>query len=233
MHTHVGTIFDTVRNHAIAKPIRPRDAVDITPTVFVIDDDVSVRESLESLIRATGWQCQSFTSAEQFLAHPRGLVPCCAIVDLMLPKLSGLELQKELADVLEMPMIFVSGHADIAMTVQAMKGGAVEFLTKPLRTDLLVKAIQNAIERSRAALRLHSEIRALTGCYQSLTRRERQVMVLVAAGLLNKQVAFDLGISTPTVKAHRGQVMRKMYADSLADLVMMSIRLGLLPSAKH
>src|SRR5262249_44840997 len=219
MHAHVDTIFDAVRNHAITKPIRPCDAVDITPIVFVIDDDVSVRESLELLIRAAGWQSQSFMSAEQFLEHPRGLVPCCAIVDLMLPKISGLELQKELAAVLEIPMIFVSGHADIAMTVQAMKGGAIEFLTKPLRTDLLVKAIQNAIGRSRAALRLHSEIRALTGCYDSLTPRERQVMVLIAAGLVNKQVAFDLRISTATVKAHRSQVMRKMCADSLADLV--------------
>ena len=216
-----------------ALPIWPRDALDITPTVFVIDDDVSVRESLELLIRATGWQSQSFTSAEQFLAHPRGIVPCCAIVDLMLPKLSGLEMQKELADVLEIPMIFVSGHADIAMTVQAMKAGAVEFLTKPLRTDLLVKAVHDPIERSRAALRLQSEMRELGGAYESLTPRERQVIVLVAPGLLNKQIAFELGISEPTVKAHRGHLMHKMKADSLADLVMMSIRLGLLPTAKH
>src|SRR5262249_35914997 len=156
------------------EPIRLHDAVDVIPTVFVIDDDFSVRESLESLIRTAGWQPKSFASAEQFLAHPRGTVPCCAIVDLMRPSLSGLELQKQLAGGLEIPVIFVSGQADIAMTVQAIKAGAVEFLTKPLRTDLLVKAIHDALDRSRASLRLHSEVRALTDRYESLTPREHE-----------------------------------------------------------
>src|SRR5262249_53005368 len=174
-----------------------------------------------------------FSSAEEFLAHPRSSVPCCVVVDLTLPGLSGLELQKRLSGVLEMPLIFVSGHTDTARTVQAMKAGAVEFLTKPLREDLLVRAIHDAIGRSRTAVRLHSEMRTLTNCYESLTPREREVMTLVVSGLLNKQVGFELGISECTVKAHRGQVMRKMQAESLPDLVMMAARLGVRRGAKH
>ena len=233
MHTHVGTIVDTVRDYIVAEPLRLHDVVNVTPTVFVIDDDVSVRESLESLVRTTGWRSESFASAEQFLERPRGAVPSCAIVEMILPRLSGLELQKQLAGGPEIPMIFVSGHADIAMAVQAMRAGAVEVLTKPLRIDVLVKAVHDALERSRASLRFHSEARALTDRYESLTPREREVMALVVSGLLNKQIGFELGISEPTVKAHRGQVMRKMRAESLADLVTMAIRLRLLPAAKH
>jgi FixJ family two-component response regulator len=233
MHAHVGTVFDNARDHVIAESITLHDAVDVRPTVFVIDEDVSVRESLESLIRRTGWESESFASPEQFLAHPRPALPCCAIVDLTLPKLSGLELQKQLAGGLDLPIIFVSAHTDTAMTVQAMKAGAVEFLTKPLRADLIVKAIHDAIERSRRALRLYSEMRVLTNCYRSLTPREHEVLTLVVSGLLNKQVGFELGITEATVKAHRGQVMRKMRAESLPDLVTMATRLGVQRGAKH
>ncbi len=233
MHTQVGTALDNAQNPVVSQPIALHDAHDVRPTVFIIDGDTSIRESIELLSRATGWEPESFSSAEEFLAQPRSSVPCCVVVDLTLPGLSGLELQKRLSGVLEMPLIFVSGHTDIARTVQAMKAGAVEFLTKPLREDLLVKAIHDAIGCSRTAVRLHSEMRTLTNCYESLTPREREVMTLVVSGLLNKQVGFELGISECTVKAHRGQVMRKMQAESLPDLVMMAARLGVRPAAKH
>jgi FixJ family two-component response regulator len=226
MHAHVGTALENVRHDAIAEYLTAHDAIDVRPTVFVIDDDISVRESLESLIGTTGFECDSFAAAEEFLAHPRDTAPCCAIVDLTLRGLSGLELQARLAGAPEVPMIFVSGYADIAMTVTAMKAGAVEVLIKPLREDLLVRAIHDAIGRSRAAVRLRVEMRALTSCYESLTRRERDVMALVVSGLLNKQVGFELGITETTVKAHRGQVMRKMRAESLPHLVTMATRLG-------
>src|SRR5262245_6689247 len=206
---------------------------DVTSTVFVIDDDISVRESLELLIRTAGWEPESFASAEEFLCHPRSVVPCCVIVDLTLPGLSGLELQRELTGRPDMPIIFVTGHADVAMTVQAMKAGAFEFLTKPLRTDVLLRSVHDAIDRSRAVLQVDAEVRALANCYQSLTPREREVMACVVSGLLNKQVGFELGISEATVKAHRGQVMRKMQAGSLPHLVTMSTRLGLQSGAKH
>ena len=198
-----------------------------TPIVFVVDDDVSVRESLELMIRHAGWQPQTFASAQEFLAHPRPLVPSCLVLDVTLPGLTGLELQKQLADRADMPIIFITGYGDVPMSVQAMKAGAVEFLTKPLKDDALLDAIGGAIERSRAALRHESAMRALRDCYASLTPREREVLALVVAGLLNKQVAGELGISEITVKAHRGQVMRKMNADSLPALVTMAARLGL------
>ena len=200
---------------------------DVASTVFVVDDDVSVRESLELLIRAAGWQAETFTSAREFLARPRATVPCCLVLDVTLPGVSGLELQQQLIDRSDMPIIFITGHGDVPMSVQAMKAGAVEFLTKPFRDDVLLEAIRGAIERSRAALRQDSEMQLLRSCYASLTSREREVMALVVSGLLNKQVGGELGISEVTVKAHRGQMMRKMKADSLPALVTMASRLGL------
>ena len=204
---------------------------DDMPIVFVVDDDISVRESLELLISFAGWQPELFASAEEFLAHPRILAPSCLILDVSLPDLNGLELQKLIAsDRRGMPIIFITGHGDIPMTVQAMKAGAVEFLTKPFDDDVLLSAIQHAIERSRAALGREEEIQALRDCYASLTPREREVMALVVAGLLNKQVGSKLGISEITVKAHRGKLIQKMKADSLADLVKMAVRLRLAPA---
>jgi FixJ family two-component response regulator len=195
--------------------------------VFVVDDDVSVRESLELLIRSAGWQAETFASAQEFLSRPRATVPCCLVLDVTLPGLTGLELQQQLVDRTDMPIIFITGHGDVPMSVQAMKAGAVEFLTKPLDDNALLKAIGSAIEHSRAAVRQDAEMRALRNCYESLTPREREVMALVVTGLLNKQVGGELGISEITVKAHRGQVMRKMKAGSLPDLVTMAVRLGL------
>ncbi|HKB11824.1 MAG TPA: response regulator [Vicinamibacterales bacterium] len=195
--------------------------------VLVVDDDVSVRESLELLIKTAGWRPETFASAQEFLSRPRPTVPCCLVLDVTLPGLSGLELQKRLAERTEMPIIFITGHGDVPMTVQAMKAGAVEFLTKPFKDEVLLDAIRHAIERSRAALREESEMQVLRSNYASLTPREREVMALVVAGLLNKQVGGELGISEITVKAHRGQMMRKMKADSLPELVTMAARLGL------
>jgi len=194
--------------------------------VFVVDDDVSVRESLELLIRCEGWQPETFASAQEFLVRPQVLAPSCMILDVSLPGLNGLDLQKRIAvDRIEMPIIFITGHGDVPMTVQAMKAGAVEFLTKPFSDEVLLKAIRDALERSRAALGHEAEMRALRDSYASLTSREREVMTLVVSGLLNKQVAAELGISEITVKAHRGNMMRKMKADSLADLVTMAATL--------
>jgi FixJ family two-component response regulator len=199
-----------------------------TPIVFVVDDDVSVRESLELLIRCEGWQPETFASAQEFLARPRGLVPSCLVLDISLPGLSGLDLQKHVAvERPDMPIIFITGYGDVPMTVQAMKAGAVEFLTKPFSDDVLLSGIRQAIERSETALRHEAEMRTLQDRYASLTGREREVMALVVAGLLNKQVGSDLGISEITVKAHRGRMMQKMKANSLADLVNMAGRLGL------
>ena len=200
---------------------------DVRSVVFVVDDDVSVRESLELLIRTAGWRPETFASAQEFLSHPRPTVPSCLVLDVTLPGLSGLELQEQLAERTDMPIIFITGHGDVPMTVQAMKAGAVEFLTKPFNDAVLLDAIRTAIERSRAALRQESEIQGLRSCHASLTPRERDVMSLVISGLLNKQVGGELGISEITVKAHRGQVMRKMRADSLPALVTMAARLGL------
>ena len=189
-------------------------------------------ESLELLIRAAGWHPETFASALEFLSRPRPTVPCCLVLDVTLPGLSGLELQQQLAERTDMPIIFITGHGDVPMTVKAMKAGAVEFLTKPFTNDVLLDAIGSAIERSRTAVRQESEMRALRSSYASLTPREREVMALVVSGLLNKQVGGELGISEITVKAHRGQVMRKMKADSLPQLVTMAARLGLRPARK-
>ena len=194
--------------------------------VFVVDDDVSVRESLELLIETSGWHCETCASAREFLARPPAAVPCCLVLDVTLPGLNGLEVQKQLAHRTDMPIIFITGHGDVPTTVQAMKAGAVEFLMKPLSADVLLAAIRGAFERSRAALKVNAEVRELESRYASLTPREREVMALVVSGLLNKQVGGELGISEITVKAHRGQVMRKMKADSLPDLVTMAARLG-------
>src|SRR6202158_5335946 len=202
-----------------------------TPIVFVVDDDISVRESLEALIRDAGWQPETFASAQEFLSRPPVLAPSCLVLDVTLPDLNGLDLQKRVAvDRIDMPIIFITGYGDVPMTVQAMKAGAVEFLTKPFGNDVLLSAIRNAIERSHTTLRHEAEIRELRDCYASLSRRERRVMALVVSGLLNKQVGGELSISEITVKAHRGKVMRKMKAGSLADLVNMAARLGLAPA---
>ena len=197
-----------------------------TPIVFVVDSDPSVRESLELLIRAAGWQAETFASAKEFLARPRSIVPCCLILDVTLPDLNGLELQERIAsERTDMPIIFLTVNADIAVTVRAMKRGALDFLTKPFDAEVLLIGIQQAIKRSEAALGRENQLHALRTVYGSLTQREREVMSLVVSGLLNKQVGGELGISEITVKAHRGNVMRKMKANSFANLVNMAARL--------
>jgi FixJ family two-component response regulator len=204
------------------------------PIVFIVDDDVSVRESLELLIHDENWKPETFASAQEFLDHPRKRVPSCLVLDLSLPGLNGLELQKQLAlEHIDIPIIFITGHGDVPQSVQAMKSGALEFLTKPINNDALVSAIRNALERSRIALAQKAEIQELRDRYASLSSRERQVMALVVSGLLNKQVGGELGISEITVKVHRGQVMQKMRANSFADLVRMASRLRLASPAIH
>jgi len=201
------------------------------PIVFVVDDDVSVRESLELLIKFAGWQPETFASAADFLAHPRSATPSCLVLDVSLPDLNGLELQKLIAsERTDMPIIFITGHGDVPMTVQAMKAGAVEFLTKPFDDELLLSAIRHALKRSASVLADQAERKALRTSYESLTRREQEVLRFVVAGMLNKQIGLKLGISEITVKAHRGKMMQKMKAESLADLVKTAVRLGLAPA---
>ena len=203
------------------------------PVVFVVDDDISVRESLELLILAAGWQPETFVSAEEFLERSRIDAPSCLVLDVTLPKLSGLELQQRIVDRVDMPIIFITGYGDVRTTVKAMKAGAVEFLTKPFGDDVLQTAIGQAIERSRAALAHEAKLRALRDYHASLTPREREIMAFVVSGLLNKQIAAELGISEITVKAHRGRVMRKMQVNSLADLVRVAAALGVSLSAQR
>jgi FixJ family two-component response regulator len=193
------------------------------PIVFIVDDDISVRESLESLVRFAGWTPRTFASAEEFLANPRELVPSCLVLDVTLPDINGLDLQALIAaDRADMPIIFISGYGDIPMTVRAMRAGAIEFLTKPIDDDKLLDGIRGAIERSAASLDDLRRIQSLQQAHASLTRREREVMALVVSGLLNKQIGGHLGISEITVKAHRGRVMQKMRARSVPDLVKMA-----------
>lgn len=201
------------------------------PIVFVVDDDVSVRESLDLMIKFAGWQPETFASAKEFLARPRTATPSCLVLDVSLPDLNGLELQKLIAtDRLDMPIIFVTGHGDVPMTVQAMKAGAVEFLTKPFDDEVLLSAIRHALKRSASVLDEQAEVTSLRRSYESLTPREQDVMRCVVGGMLNKQIGLKLGISEITVKAHRGKVMQKMKADSVAELVKTAVRLGLTPA---
>ena len=202
--------------------------------VFVVDDDVSVRESLELLIRSAGWEPETYPSAHTFLNRARASVPSCLVLDVSLPDLNGLDLQTRLGpDRGDLPIIFITGHGDVPMSVKAMKAGAVEFLTKPFEDDALLAAIAGALTRSRAALDQDSERQLLHGRYATLSARECEVMALVVAGLLNKQIAGQLRISEITVKAHRGKVMRKMRAGSLADLVRAAAALGITPVSHH
>lgn len=227
MSTHMitSTSIDGIHSRASSAPSS-------TPVVFVVDDDVSVRESLELLIEAAGWQPETFASAEEFFARPRPEVPSCLVLDVTLPDLNGLDVQKRVAaDRPDTPIIFITGHGDVPMSVRAMKAGAIEFLVKPFRDDALLGAIGQALDRSSRALQHEAKMKALRDKYASLTAREREVMVLVASGLLNKQVGGELGISEITVKAHRGQVMRKMKAASLPELVHMVASLGLATTA--
>lgn len=205
-----------------------------TPIVCVVDEDASVRESLAPLIRRAGWKPETFSSARDFLARPAPGVPSCLVLGVELPDLNGLDLQERIAaERSDMPVLFITGHADVPTTVRAMKAGAVDFLTRPFADEALLDAVRQALERSRAALQDAAEVRELRERYASLTRREREVMALVVAGLLNKQIGAELGTSEITVKAHRGRVMRKMKAGSLADLVRGAARLDLpLPPAR-
>ena len=201
----------------------------VTPIVFVVDSDASVRESLASLIRSAGWHSKLLSSAREFLALPRTHAPCCLLLNVDLPDLSGLDLQHRVSDRTDMPIIFIADRGDVSTTVKAMKAGAVEFLTKPFRNDVMRNAMRDAIERSRAVLRQEAGMSGLRERYAALSRREREVMELVLSGWLNKQVAAKLGITEITVKVHRGTMMRKMGADSFLNLVKSATRLRLMP----
>jgi len=221
---------------AVTTPSRVADrpearsrAAAVKPTVFVVDDDISVCAFLRSVVESAGWRSETFASAHEFLSRPRTLVPSCLVLDVGLPDLNGLDVQQRIADRTDMPIIFITGHTDVAVAVSAMKAGAAEFLIKPCQVDVLLKTIGRAVEQSTAALRLEVEIQTLRGRYAELSSREREVMALVVAGRLNKQAGGDLGISEITVKGHRGNVMRKMNAHSVPDLVTMAALLGLLP----
>jgi FixJ family two-component response regulator len=200
------------------------------PIIAIVDDDPSAREGLQALIQSAGWRAETFASAQEFLARPRAEVPSCLLLDLQLPGPSGLDLQKRMAEVgLEIPIVFLTGHGNIPASVQAMKAGAVEFLTKPFDEEELLQAVQEAIERDRRTRQQQADLRELRDRHDSLTAREREVLQQVVSGLLNKQIAAELAITEFTVKIHRGHVMRKMRADSLADLVRMAASLGIRP----
>jgi len=208
-------------------------ALAVKPVVFVVDDDISFSGFLRALIESAGWQAETFASAREFLSRPRSSVPSCLVLDVGLPDINGLDVQQRLADRNDMPIIFITGHVDVAMTVRAMKAGAIEFLTKPFKADVLLDAIGHAVEQSMAALDQEAEMQALRARYAALSRREREVMALVVAGRLNKQVGGELGISEITVKAHRGKMMRKMNARCLPDLVSMAAKLNSPPLARR
>jgi FixJ family two-component response regulator len=238
MHTNTSHLKPTEGLLSAVNLSGAAGAIDVTipnvaSLVFVVDDEVSVRESLELLMGAEGWRVETFASAAEFMSRPRPRVPCCLVLDVRLQGLSGLEVQRQLAGRTDIPIVFITGYSDVPTTVQAMKAGAFDFLTKPLKHDVLLAAIRHAVERSRAALLYEAELQALQGRYALLTPRERDVMALVVSGLLNKQVGGELGISEITVKAHRGHVMRKMRADSLPGLVTMAARLGLQSTVTH
>src|SRR5215831_13477228 len=220
--------------HVVGRDLYQQCVSNCAPIVFVVDDDISVRESLDQLICAEGWQAETFVSPQEFLARPRRLVPSCLVLDVSRPGLNALDLQKRIA--VERPggpIIFISGRGDIRTTVEAMKAGAVDFLVKPVNNDVLLRSIRESLERSSTAVDREVSLRDLRDCYASLTPRERQVMELVVLGLLNKQVAWELGIGESTIKAHRGQVMQKMKANSLADLVKMASTLDPARGAIH
>src|SRR5262252_5913518 len=220
--------------HVFGQDLYQQCVSNCAPIVFAVDKDISVRDSLDLLICAEGWQAETFESAQEFLARPRPLVPSCLVLDVSLPGLNALDLQTRIAvERPEVPIIFISGRGDIRTTVEAMKAGAVDFLVKPVRNDVLLGSIRESLERSRVALDREVSLRDLRDCYASLTPRERQVMALVVSGLLNKQVAWELGIGETSVKSHRGQVMHKMKANSLADLVKMASSLDPARHAIH
>jgi FixJ family two-component response regulator len=220
--------YSANQTRVLRSGFRPASLPDATPVVFVIHEDAFVREWLGTLMRSEGWRPETYASAQEFLARPRAVVPNCLVLDASLSEHSSLDLQKRLgSERPDMPIIFIAEQFDVTTTVKAMKGGAVEFLTKPFQDDLLLSSVREALEISRVARTHETELQLLRDRHALLTSRERQVMTLVASGLLNKQVGGELGISEITVKAHRGQVMQKMMANSLADLVKMAARLGL------